>query len=150
MRGKCGQRWWNVGLRVWNSRNGNDFFSIDINNRVRRQIQHKITHLDAQTFTFRTLCRRPGNSTLTQRINAENFSGEPPANISLNFENGVTDRVLGNWTISDIYQTQTVFPFNVFVNGCAYQKTGLSSRARFAGAGLTAYANNRDASNNRV
>lgn len=41
------------------------------------------------------------------------------------------DKILGNWVISGIYQTQTGYPFSVFANGVDTQGTGLSARATY-------------------
>lgn len=47
------------------------------------------------------------------------------------FENGILDRVFGNFTLSGIYQAQTGYPFSVFANGVDRQGTGLSARGSY-------------------
>ena len=69
--------------------------------------------------------------------------------LPLNLENGILDRVLGNWMISGIYQAQTGYPFSIFMNGIDTQGTGLSARARYAFGG-NGYANNRNPGNDRI
>lgn len=49
--------------------------------------------------------------------------------IPLRFGNRWMDRLLGNWTVSGIYQAQTGYPFSIFANGVDTQGTGLSARA---------------------
>lgn len=51
--------------------------------------------------------------------------------IPLRFGDKWMDRLLGNWTLSGIYQAQTGYPFSVFANGVDTQGTGLSARASF-------------------
>jgi Carboxypeptidase regulatory-like domain/TonB-dependent Receptor Plug Domain len=74
-----------------------------------------------------------------------NFVYELP----IKFENGILDRVFGNWTVSGIYQAQTGYPFSIFLNGIDTQGTGLSSRARYA-VGSNKFADNRNAGNDRI
>lgn len=69
--------------------------------------------------------------------------------LPFNFENGILDRVLGNWVISGIYQAQTGYPFSVFLNGIDTQATGLSARARYAFGG-NGYASNKTPENERI
>ncbi|MEP6901460.1 MAG: hypothetical protein ABJA66_06895, partial [Actinomycetota bacterium] len=63
--------------------------------------------------------------------------------------NGFVNRLIGNWTLSGIYQAQTGYPFSVFMNGVDRQGTGLSARASF-GNGSNNFATNQTASNSRV
>ena len=51
--------------------------------------------------------------------------------IPLRFNNKWMNRLLGNWTISGIYQAQTGYPFSIFANGVDTQGTGQSARATF-------------------
>lgn len=63
--------------------------------------------------------------------------------------NKAVNYLIGDWTLSGIYQAQTGYPFSVFMNGVDRQGTGLSSRATFAG-GSNAFATNQTAANARV
>jgi hypothetical protein len=63
--------------------------------------------------------------------------------------NGFLNRVIGNWTVSGIYQAQTGYPFSVFMNGIDRQGTGLSARASFASGG-NAFQTNQTTANARV
>ncbi len=63
--------------------------------------------------------------------------------------NGFVNRLIGNWTLSGIYQAQTGYPFSVFMNGVDRQGTGLSSRATFAN-GSNAFTSNQTNANSRV
>jgi hypothetical protein len=63
--------------------------------------------------------------------------------------NGFINRVIGNWTLSGIYQAQTGYPFSIFMNGVDRQGTGLSARATFAD-GNNNYVSNRTPENERV
>lgn len=74
-----------------------------------------------------------------------NFIYELPFRSTNNFVNGV----IGNWTLSGIYQAQTGYPFSVYMNGVDRQGTGLSSRATF-GNGSNNYASNQNADNTRI
>ncbi|MBS1797984.1 MAG: TonB-dependent receptor [Acidobacteria bacterium] len=63
--------------------------------------------------------------------------------------NGFINRLIGNWTLSGIYQAQTGYPFSVFMNGVDRQGTGLSARASYAN-GSNGFASNRTSANARV
>ncbi len=63
--------------------------------------------------------------------------------------NGIVNRLIGNWTVSGIYQVQTGYPFSVFMNGVDRQGTGLSSRATF-GNGSNNFATNLTPGNSRI
>jgi hypothetical protein len=73
-----------------------------------------------------------------------NFIYELPFRSSNKFVNSL----IGDWTISGIYQAQTGYPFSVFMNGVDRQGTGLSARASFANG--NGYDSNRTAENSRV
>lgn len=63
--------------------------------------------------------------------------------------NGFLNQLIGNWTVSGIYQVQTGYPFSVFQNGVDRQGTGLSARATFGGGGNN-FASNQTPQNSRV
>lgn len=63
--------------------------------------------------------------------------------------NGFINRLIGDWTLSGIYQAQTGYPFSVFMNGVDRQGTGLSARASF-GNGSNNFATNQTSANSRV
>ncbi len=63
--------------------------------------------------------------------------------------NGFVNRLIGNWTLSGIYQAQTGYPFSIFMNGVDRQGTGLSARASYAN-GSNAFATNQTSSNSRI
>jgi Carboxypeptidase regulatory-like domain/TonB dependent receptor len=63
--------------------------------------------------------------------------------------NGFVNRVIGNWTLSGIFQAQTGYPFSVFMNGVDRQGTGLSARASL-GNGSNNFASNQTPDNARV
>lgn len=63
--------------------------------------------------------------------------------------NGFVNRLIGNWTLSGIYQAQTGYPFSIFMNGVDRQGTGLSGRATF-GNGSNNFTSNQTSSNARV
>ncbi len=63
--------------------------------------------------------------------------------------NGLVNRLIGNWTLSGIYQAQTGYPFTVFMNGVDRQGTGLSSRATY-GSGNNNFASNQTPGNTRI
>ena len=69
--------------------------------------------------------------------------------LPFHFSNGIVDRVLGNWTVSGIYQAQTGYPFSVFMGGVDRQGTSLSSRASFA-SGSDAFSATDTADNRRI
>ena len=73
-----------------------------------------------------------------------NFIYELPFTSTNSFVNYLID----DWTISGIYQTQTGYPFSVFMNGVDRQGTGLSGRASFANG--TSFDSNRTDANARV
>lgn len=74
-----------------------------------------------------------------------NFVYELPFHSS----NGFVDRVIGNWSISGIYQAQTGYPFSIFAGGVDRQGTGLSARATYATNG-NGFASNQTADNART
>ncbi len=63
--------------------------------------------------------------------------------------NGFVNRLIGDWTLSGIYQAQTGYPFSIFMNGVDRQGTGLSARASYAN-GNNAFATNQTSSNSRI
>jgi hypothetical protein len=62
--------------------------------------------------------------------------------------NKAANYLIGNWTLSGIYQVQTGYPFSIFMGGIDRQGTGLSGRASYANG--SAFTSNQTAANARV
>lgn len=82
---------------------------------------------DSSGFTGGLLAERGDSSFDARHRFVTNFIYTLP----FHYQDKWVDRLIGNWTISGIYQAQTGYPFSVFVNGVDTQGTGLSSRASF-------------------
>lgn len=82
---------------------------------------------DSSGYTGGLLAER-GDSSFDAR---HRFVANAIYDIPLRFDNKLLDKLLGNWTVSGIYQVQSGYPFSVFANGVDTQGTGMSSRATY-------------------